>query len=111
MQAGGHRFDPVHLHQYQFELNSAFRCAVQFDHLVGCRSLKNHRVELALLVESSARASIETEALKSTVPPAANRLRHKLLIERYEERHSAKYSNVSLTDLASAGVKVIGSSE
>ena len=47
----------------------ALRCVDLFDLKIGCRSLKIHRVELALSVESTAGARIGADSAKAELEP------------------------------------------
>jgi hypothetical protein len=108
LQAGGHRFDPVHLHQKTLSTETGLkawwvlgdgsgqcieRCAGRFDLWIGCRSLKIHRVE-----NQRCRRKASSGAPCRRQP---NDCVNKLQFQRIEERHNAKYSNQSLADACS----------
>ena len=107
----------------KIEQVSASRCTDLFDRKIGCRSLKIHRVELALSVESTACASMGMRAAKAahifaecwrcTVPPTTNDCVNKdiQLITEIESGIARDTHRRMIDPVRSADVKVIGSSE
>jgi hypothetical protein len=87
-------------------------CSGPFDRKIECRSLKIHRVEISV-----ADGKRQTAWARVCVGRSHRAISDNMIastdfkFERIEERHNAKYSNQSLTDPVSAGVKVIGSSD
>ena len=103
---------------------SASRCVDLFDRKIGCRSLKIHRVELALSAESTASASAFLDLAKArrrkrleaswcTVPPATcDCVTKDIQLVKEIELGIARNTHRRMIDpVRSADVKVIGSSE
>src|SRR6185436_1811595 len=91
LQAGGHRFDPVHLHQNTTfaHWRSIDSMLGQCDRMIGCRSLTIHRVESASSTESAAPRAQRT--VPSMTFDCVTRLR---LSNEPEERHNANTQSI-----------------
>ena len=93
LQAGGHRFDPVHLHQ-RARTGKPFAMVYQCDRVIGCRSLTIHRVESASSTESIERLAKPSaqRAVPSMTLDCVTRLR---LSNESEERHNANTQSIA----------------
>ena len=117
LQAGGHRFDPVHLHQLATKwMAQARNCdgswPVRFLQWIACRSLTIQRVEISNVLMDGAQAQVDRHSsmIASNTQTSTNASSKKFGITRKYSK-STQVDFQSLTTPSAEGVKVIGSSD
>ena len=117
LQAGGHRFDPVHLHQLATKrMAQARNCdgswPVRFLQWIACRSLTIQRVEISNVLMDCVQAQVgqHSSMIASNTQTSTNASSKKFGITRKYSK-STQVDFQSLTTPSAEGVKVIGSSD